>query len=200
MRTWRLTIGCAAGLLVALTTAGGSAAASKSALPVDLHVELVEQAACLVGSDAHRVLFDMRTIYVNSGLVPVTLGLGAEHILGASFEPVGSPGDGQFEALSFAAPPDAAKGVAASRVVVAPGWAASGRASVWVPLTMGPEATGLAPGPYTVRFEVGVMIAEGGGYAAPLVSARLSTAPLAVTIHKPTQVQECGDARSLQAS
>lgn len=200
MKTWRFKIRYAAGLLLALVNAGGSVWASKAALPVVLHVELVEQAECLVGPDAYRVLFEMRTIYVNSGRVPVTLGVGTEQILAATFEPAGSPRDSEDEVLSFAAPPDAARGLAASRVVLAPGWAASGRTSVWVPLTTGPDETSLAPGPYTARFDVGVMIAEGGSYVATLEPARLSTAPLTVTIHRPTQVQECGDARSLQAS
>ena len=199
MRTWRFRIGCAAGLLVAVMSAGGHVAASNAPLSVVLHVELVEQAECLVGSDAYRVLFEVRTIYVNRGRVPVTLGVGTEQILAARFAPAGSPGDVEDEVLSFAAPPDAARGVAASRVVLAPGMAATGRTGVWVPLTTGLDATSLAPGPYTARFDVGVMIAESGSDVAPLEPARLSTAPLTVTIHRPTQVQECGDARSLRA-
>jgi hypothetical protein len=181
-------------LVVVLVTSGGARASSEPG-PLALHVELIEQAACLVSRDAYHVWFEMRTVYVNQGRVPVSIAIGAERIVTASFTPAEDREAGADDAQSFAVPAGsraAAAGQTTTGRVIEPGWAASGRTSVWLPLTTGSDAARLTPGDYTARFDVSVVAAEVGSGAASLEPVRLSTAPLAVTIHPPTQVQECG--------
>lgn len=185
----RLVLGS---VLVVLVTSGAARASSEPA-PLTLHVELIEQAACLVSGDAYRVVFEVRTVYVNQGRVPVSVAIGAERIATASFTSGEVPEAGADNALSFAAPAGSLTAAAAETMtgrVIQPGWAASGRVSVWLPLTIGFDAARLVPGDYTARFDVSVMAADAG--SASLQPLRLSTGPLAVTIHPPTQVQECG--------
>ena len=165
-----------------------------------LRVELVEQAECVVSRDEYRVSFEMRTSYVNEGSAPVSLDLGNERIVRASFVAEGVSAGDPEAAVSFALPPGILVrpgGLRSRTAVVQPGWAVSGHTVVWAPLTTGAssEAFSLEPGVYTARFEVVVMAAEtsaedaGGTRHQPL---RLSTLPLAVTTRASGQVQECG--------
>jgi hypothetical protein len=192
MRRWRG--GWLAGVLVAFVSAGVSPYGLNRPLPLALHVELIEQAACVMGH-THRVMFEVRTVYVNQGRAPVSIAVGTGRIVAASFAPAENTGAGTAGALSFGVPagllPSAADETAAGSVVGV-GWAVSGRTNVWLPLTTGSDAAHLSPGAYTARFDLTVMASDAGTGAASFEPVRLSTAPLAVTIHTPSQVQECG--------
>lgn len=184
------------GLMAALAGTGVPLRSASALVPLEVHVELVEQAACLVSHDRYRVLFDVRTIYVNAGRTPVSIGTGTERIVAASFAPAWNTA----AVLSFGglAVSDADQPLAF--VTVQSGGAGSGRASVWLPLTTGSDATSLAPGAYTARFELSLMLTDAVSGVQRPPAVRVSTAPLAVTVHPPTQVQECGDGWRLEAS
>ena len=183
MRNWSLVrshrvvaMAIVCGLVVAGAPRHRIAAASPA---VTVHLELIEQPACLAEPDGYRLGFDVRAIYVNEGSAPVAIAAEAGRIVAVTFDI-----EGEAETVAFAVPPGllvSTPPAGAHQVRMAPGWAVSERTAVWVPLS---DGSGLEPGTYRVRVDVRV----------PLDGAMttLSTPPMAVQIDEPGPVQECG--------
>ena len=173
-RVAAMVIAC--GAVVAEAPRHGVTAASPA---VTVHLELIEQPACLAEPDGYRLGFDVRTIYVNEGPTPVAIAAEAGRIVAVTFDD-----EGEAETAAFAVPPGllaSTPPAGAHQVTMAPGWAVSERTAVWVPLS---DGSGLEPGTYRVRFDVRVPLAG--------AMTTLSTPAMAVRIDEPGPVQECG--------
>lgn len=196
MKLWRWSTQVVAAILAAATMAPAHASTEQPGIAV--RAELLEQAACLVGSDGYRASFELRAVYTNTGRVPVRADIAGAIVAGVSFVPAGAGGATEKSSLAFGMPAgsDGAVALPADVVVLEPGRAVSGRRTmVWVPLATWLETPGdaLVPGTYQVRFDVRLAVeGRAAGTEGPDVFVHLSTEPMTIRVPEPTQVQECG--------